>query len=278
MIAKGGSASVYSALDTWSNRQVAIKWVTVEDDAGLFDCAWVKHEAHIIAALEHLHIVPIYDFIIVCDEHAHQAQAAYITMRLMRGGTLAGWLKKEALSLTETCRVFAQIACGLSYAHSRGIIHCDLKPSNILLDKEGNAYLSDFGLARLLNTPINADQQRVITGTPAYLSPEQIRGEVLDERTDIYGLGLILYEMLTGEPVFSAQHSTDMMCIFYKHLTHIPTLPSQINPSVPPALESVVLTALEKSPDSRYPSVDAMLAEMYAAMGGLMNPRAAYSR
>jgi ABC-type sugar transport system substrate-binding protein len=167
------------------------------------------------------------------------------------------------------------VARGLNYAHSKGVVHRDLKPSNILLDDAGNAYLTDFGLAKLIENSLELTKTGNIVGTPIYMSPEQLRGESVDHRSDIYSMGVILYHMLVGHPPFDSSES-NMVSVIYQHLEKLPTPPSTLNPDIPPAVELVVLTALQKNPNSRYASAEEMADELNAALGRKLTSTASY--
>jgi ABC-type sugar transport system substrate-binding protein/predicted Ser/Thr protein kinase len=247
-IGQGGMASVYQAHQSSVNRAVALKVIQLGATAAArreeFRQRFAQ-EARVIAALEHIHILPVYDYGIVDDDFA------WIAMRLLRGGTLADRLAMGALPVERAADVLTQIARALSYAHSRGVLHRDLKPSNILLDETGNAFLSDFGLAKLTESAASITRSDSIVGTPAYMSPEQLRAEALDKRSDIYGLGVIAYHLLTGAPPFSSSES-NVVSIIYQHLEKQPDAPSSRVSGIPPELDAVVLRALAKRPEDRF--------------------------
>ncbi len=265
-IGQGGMASVYRAYQPSVHRSVALKIITLDPTLGEKDEFRSRFalEAQMIAALEHIHILPIYDYGIVKNE------IAYIAMRLLRGGTLADLLAAGPLDLERTADIFTQIARGLSYAHSKGVIHRDLKPSNILFDESGNAYLTDFGLAKMVENSVHLTKSGNIVGTPAYMSPEQLRGDPIDYRADIYSLGCILYHMLVGHPPFEASES-NVVSVIYQHLEKDPIPPGQLNPMVPPAVEHVALRALNKAPGSRYPTASDMADALNEALGRKMS-------
>lgn len=260
-IGLGGMAEVYRAYQPSVNRDIAVKIIYIHDAIG--DDAFPKRfaqEAEVIASLEHIHILPIYGYGIDDD-------IAYLMMRLLRGGSLSDLLKNGFIPLERTVELFGQFAQGLAYAHSKGVIHRDLKPSNIMLDDANNAYLTDFGLAKLVSGgENNLTKSGNVVGTPAYMSPEQLRGEPLDHRSDIYSLGVVLYHMLTGRQPFEAS-TTDLISVIYKHLEKPPEPPSQINPLIPPEVEAVVLKALAKKPDDRFGSAGLMAQELKIALG-----------
>jgi serine/threonine protein kinase/DNA-binding LacI/PurR family transcriptional regulator len=260
-IGKGGMASVYRAYQSSINRSVALKVVSLNMVSEHDDFRErFAQEAQMIAALEHIHILPIYEYGIVNNE------LAYIAMRLLRGGSLADFLEHGPLDIDRAGDIFAQLARGLHYAHHKGVIHRDLKPSNILFDEEGNAYLTDFGLAKMIAGSRDLTEKGNIVGTPAYMSPEQLRGDPIDARSDIYGLGCILYHMLVGHPPFEASES-NVVSVLYQHLEKEPTPPSELNPNIPPAVEAVVLRALNKLPEDRFESAEAMAMALNKALG-----------
>jgi serine/threonine protein kinase/ABC-type sugar transport system substrate-binding protein len=259
-IGKGGMAHVFRGYQTSVHRDVAVKIVFLDRDRE--DNAFAKRfaqEAEVIASLEHIHILPIYAYGIEDD-------IAYIVMRLLRGGSVADMLDDGPLPLERTAELFDQIAHGLAYAHSKGVIHRDLKPSNMMLDDTGNAYLTDFGLAKIVVGGEDLTKTGNIVGTPNYMSPEQLRGESLDHRSDIYSLGVVLYHMLTGRPPFEAADSGDAISVIYKHLEKAPEPPSRINPHVTPQVEAVVLRALSKKPEDRFDNAVEMARELKQAL------------
>jgi len=259
----GGMATVYRAHQASVNRSVAFKIIRLDPNAGETSefARRFEQEAKVIAALENLHILPIYDYGIFNNE------LAYIAMRLLRGGSLSQQLSDGALDLDRTCDVFTQIARGLSYAHQHDVIHRDLKPSNILMDNDGNAYLTDFGLAKSLVDSQDLTKTGTIVGTPVYTSPEQLRGEgALGTRSDLYSMGVILYHMLVGRPPFDSSES-NMISIIYKHLEELPKPPREINPTIPIEVEAVIMKALKKNPAERFATADEMSIALNNALG-----------
>ncbi len=261
-IGQGGMATVYRATQTPVNRDVALKIISLDAAQGARDDFRRRfaNEAELIASLEHIHILPIYDYGIVTDD------LAYIAMRLLRGGSLAGLLNEGQLGLERAADLFTQIARGLAYAHRHNVIHRDIKPSNILLDDAGNAYLTDFGLARLVGDSRDITHSGSIVGTPAYMSPEQLRGLTVDHRSDIYSLGVVLFHMLTGQPPFQTADS-GVVSLIYHHLEKPPRAPSTLNRAITPGVEAVVLRALAKAPAERFDSADDMAAALNSALG-----------
>ncbi|MCO6445569.1 MAG: protein kinase [Anaerolineae bacterium] len=261
VVGRGGMATVYRAEQPLMRRDVALKVIRLNDvaDKNRDFSARFASEAKLIASLEHPNILPVYSYGIT-------GEYAYLAMRFLRGGTLEDLLNGEPMPLEYAIRMFQQFAHGLAYAHSKGIIHRDIKPSNILLDEEDNAYLTDFGLAKLIDAEAGFTKTGQIMGTPVYMSPEQLKGEALDFRSDVYALGCLLYEMLTGSPPFSSSDG-DVIPVIFKHLQTHPEAPSERNPSLPPAFDAVVLRALAKAPADRYPSVRDMANDLNKAIG-----------
>jgi serine/threonine protein kinase/DNA-binding LacI/PurR family transcriptional regulator len=259
-IGRGGMAEVYRAYQPSVNRDVALKIIALDQSS--HDDEFRRRfaqEAEVIAKLEHIHILPIYGYGIETD-------IAYLAMRLLRGGSLSDLLREGPIPMPQAVELFTQIARGLAYAHSKGVIHRDLKPSNILMDDSGNAYLTDFGLAKIVGGEVDLTKSGNIVGTPAYMSPEQLRGERLDHRSDIYSLGVVLYHMLTGSPPFDATLS-DVVSVIYKHLEKPPPAPSSINPQIPPEVEAVILKALSKDREQRFENAGEMANELKKAVG-----------
>ncbi len=264
-LGQGAMAVVYRAFQPSINRHVALKVIRLDDGQGQqedFRRRFAR-EAEVIARLEHIHILPIYAYGI-------DTEMAYLAMRWLKGGSLSELMRSERLPLERIAAIFKQVAHGLSYAHSKGVIHRDLKPSNIMLDDAGNAYLTDFGLAKLAEGSGEITRSGTIVGTPAYMSPEQLRGEPLDQRSDIYSLGVILYSMVAGRLPFEMQ-SNDLVSIIYQHLEKPPTPPSEFNPALPPAVEQVILRALQKNREDRYFSAAEMSSALNEALGQPMS-------
>lgn len=256
-IGAGGMATVYQAHDPLVGRDVAIKMMRASFINEVSFRARFEREVRTIAALEHAAIVPVYDF----GEHDRQL---YLVMRLMKGGTLADVLQRGPLPPNEALAILQQIGPAVDEAHARGIIHRDLKPANILFDDQGHAYLSDFGIVKLTQGEPGLTTSRLMIGTPAYMSPEQIQGDLaLDRRSDIYALGVILFQMLTGQTPYQADGPGQMLM---QHVNEpIPSLLARM-PQLPPACELLVARALAKNREERYQSVASLIADFQAAL------------
>src|SRR5512135_387495 len=243
VIGHGGMASVYKARQPALDRFVAIK-VLLPHQASTpeFRERFIR-EAKAIAQLNHPNILPVIDY-------GQADDLIYIVMKYVAGGTLAERLKRP-IDLASTTNLITQIAAALDHAHQRGIIHRDVKPSNVLLDENEWVQLADFGLAKLLEGDQALTSSGLSMGTPAYLSPEQGQGETIDRHADIYSLGVMLYEMVTGRLPFTAETP---MGVIIKHIYEPPLPPRTLNPAIPEALEAVILKGLTKPIEQRYHS------------------------
>lgn len=250
-LGKGGMATVYKALDPLFEREVALKTLPNQflDDPQFL--GRFKREAKTIANLEHPAIVPVYDY-------GETDGQPYLVMRYMPGGSVAHLLRNGPISLERSLDVVARIAGVLDRAHQDGIVHRDLKPDNILLDEEGNAYLSDFGIAKLLSSHQTLTGNNII-GTPAYMSPEQAQGGGdIDSSADIYAFGALLYHMLAGQPPYQA----DGWALVMKHIQDpVPRL-SVVRPDLPPGCEAVIMKAMAKRREERFATAG-QLAEAF---------------
>ncbi|MFQ5578102.1 MAG: protein kinase, partial [Anaerolineae bacterium] len=260
-VGRGGMATVYRAYQPTVDRDVAIKVITAAITARADAVQRFQREARLIARLEHPHILPVYDF-----DGGHAPP--YIVMRYLDGGTLKAILKQGLLPPAEIAFLLGQIGAALDYAHRQGIIHRDVKPSNIMIDREGNAFVTDFGLARMVDVGGAGKQitkTGMVMGTPDYMSPEQALGESeIDHRADIYALGVIFYQMLTGELPFRAETA---MAVLVQHMQAPVPAATAHNPDLPPVVDGVIATALAKSPAERHTSIVDFVAAATAALG-----------
>ncbi len=240
-LGRGGMATVYRAHDPSVDREVAIKVLPREMLHDPQFRSRFEREIKMVAALEHPSIVPIYD---VGDEDGQP----YFVMRYMTGGSLSDGIEKGKFSVQDTARIIEKIARGLAYSHRKGIIHRDLKPDNILFDDNGDPFISDFGVAKLTESSGGLTGSGVI-GTPAYMSPEQAQGNEIDSRSDVYGLGVIIYQMLSGQQPYSADTP---MGVVVKHITEpVPEILNLI-PSLPNEVDAIIKTAMAKDKTNRY--------------------------
>ena len=256
-LGQGGMATVYLARDPYIQRQVAIKVLSYQLTTDALFQEYFQREAEVIAALEHPCIVPIFDF----GQHGTQP---YFVMRHMVGGSLQDRLEKEKLKLHQLSLIIGRVAEGLDAAHAKGIVHRDVKPANILFDAEGKAYLCDFGLAKLLRQSIDATDTMFV-GTPEYMSPEQVRDDRLDGRSDVYALGVVLYCALAGQPPFEADSS---MATAQAHITEpVPNI-LDANPDLKPVWAEIIDKAMAKDPAQRYSTASELAIDVREAISG----------
>ncbi|MEX0788518.1 MAG: protein kinase [Anaerolineales bacterium] len=258
-LGQGGMASVFKAYHAALDRYVALKVLHpafLEDPNFL---ARFQREARVVARLEHPNIVPVYDF----ADHAGQP---YLVMKYIEGETLKANLSRGPLAKSEGLRIVETVGGALSYAHSQRVLHRDIKPSNILLAPDGGIYLADFGLARIAQAGESTLSNDMLLGTPQYISPEQARGERnLDEGTDIYSFGVVLYEMVVGRVPFSADTP---FSIIHDHIYTPLPMPRSVNPKVPEEVQRVLLKALAKDRGDRFGSVEEMVKAFRTTLGG----------
>jgi len=249
-LGRGGMATVYRGWDPLFEREVAVKVLPPEllHSDPQFKMRF-EREAKIIASLEHPSIVPVYD---VGDDTGQP----YFVMRYMSGGSLSDRIKAKNLTVDDAIKILGQLAPGLDEAHAKGIVHRDLKPSNILFDGKGTPYISDFGIAKLSQAQSSGMTGSAIIGTPAYMAPEQAQGTGVDGRTDIYAVGIILFEMLTGKQPYEADTP---MAVAFKHITDpVPNI-HETNPALPENVDFVIHKAMAKNKDDRFASAEAMV-------------------
>jgi tRNA A-37 threonylcarbamoyl transferase component Bud32 len=252
-LGEGGMASVYKAYQASTDRYVVLKILPPYFAHDPTFVARFEQEAKIVARLQHPHILPVFDF-------GRQDGYTYIVMPYVESGSLADLLEKGPLPLSQALIVVNQVGDALDYAHSFGVVHRDVKPGNILIDRRGNCLLTDFGIARMVEGTTALTRTGGTIGTPAYMSPEQIRAEPLDGRSDLFSLGIVLYEMATGRPPFRADTP---LAVYVKQLNDPLPSPRSYKPDLPEGVERVILKALSKEPADRFQSG----AEMSAALG-----------
>jgi Tfp pilus assembly protein PilF/predicted Ser/Thr protein kinase len=254
----GGMATVWKAYHPALDRYVAIKVLHPSFKEDPQFTARFQREARIVAKLIHPHIVPIYDF----SEHEGMA---YLVMRYIDGRTLKAVLKEGPLATERVMEILEPAGRALAYAHEQGVLHRDIKPSNFILTPAGEVFLTDFGLARMAEATDSTLSRDMLVGTPQYISPEQARGERLDARTDIYSLGVVLFEMLTGKVPYDADTP---YAVIHDHIFSPLPLPTEFKPDIPEAVERVVLKALAKDRDDRFDNVEEMISALEEALAG----------
>ena len=252
LVGSGGMADVYKAMDTRLGRQVAIKVLKEEYSSDKNFVSKFRAEAQAAAVLSHPNIVNVYD--VGEDEGLH-----YIVMELVEGITLKKFIERKGkLELKEAVGIAIQIAQGMEAAHANHIIHRDIKPQNIIISKEGKVKVTDFGIAKAVNDATLSTNSKVI-GSVHYFSPEQARGNYVDERSDIYSLGIVMYEMLTGRVPFDGDNPVS---IALKHINEEIVPPHEYVDGIPPALERAVLKATNKFQTNRFNSADELIEEL----------------
>jgi len=249
-IGHGGMATVYKAYQESLDRYVAVKVLLSNRDPQF--AARFKREARAIAALQHHNILPIYDY-------GEQNGLLYFVMQYVDTGITLHDMLGRPIAMTETLRLIGHVLNALEYAHTRGVVHRDIKPANILMPSPSWALLADFGIAKLLNDSQHLTMTGFIIGTAAYMAPEQASGKPIDARTDLYSLGVVLYEILTGRVPFDAETP---MAMLTKHVYETPPQPRLLNPDLSPLIEAVLLRALQKDPNQRYQTATEMATEL----------------
>ncbi len=265
-LGQGGMARVYRAHQENLDREVAVKVLPPWYAADRSFVERFNLEAKLVARLSHSNIVMVHD---AGEQNGH----IYIVMQLIDGGTLKQRLDQlqaqgQTMDVVEANQIFKQIASALTYAHEKGIIHRDVKPVNVLMDQSGRPILSDFGIAKVLaSTREQLTRPGAGVGTPEYMSPEQCRGEQVDASSDIYALGVMLFEALTGRTPFRGDNYP---ALAHSHIYEMPPHPSAINPRINAAVDQVILTALMKIPQQRYQQANRMADafEQAIAQGG----------
>jgi tetratricopeptide (TPR) repeat protein/predicted Ser/Thr protein kinase len=264
-LGEGGMGQVYLAEDTRLGRRVAIKFPTLTTNERDYRARFLR-EARAISELSGPHIARLYDYGETDEGHP------FLVMELVQGETLGDLMLKGDLTLSQALQIVEHVASALNEAHARGIIHRDIKPSNIMIDDRGQTKVLDFGLAKQLNQDqIHVSEPEAQTllglrtvsgavlGTPAYLSPEQAVGASVDARSDLFALGGVLYECVTGQPAFPG---TSLVEIAAKVIHVDPVPPSTLSPKIPPELDAIILRVLAKRPEKRYQSTDELLADL----------------
>ncbi len=253
---QGGMATVYKAYQANLDRYVAIKVLhpALKEAEGFLER--FEREAMMVAKLEHPNIVPIYDY----DQHLGNP---YLVMRFVDGETLKSYLMKGPISMPRIVQIVTCVGSVLAYAHEQDVLHRDIKPSNIMLTEDGKVFVTDFGLARMVQIGESTLSLDMMVGTPQYISPEQAKGDKLDSGTDIYSLGVVIYELMVGQVPFNADTP---YAIVHDHIfTPLPR-PRDVNPHVPVSIERFLLKALSKVRSERYTTVTEMVDAFLTAV------------
>ncbi|MDH4220058.1 MAG: serine/threonine-protein kinase, partial [Candidatus Aminicenantes bacterium] len=251
-LGRGGMGRVYKVLDTEVQEKIALKILRPEIASNEQTIQRFRNELKLARKISHKYVCRMFDL-------SKEEDLYYITMEYVSGENLKSMIQMMGqLSVGKTIFIAKQVCEGLAEAHRLGVIHRDLKPSNIMIDKEGNAHIMDFGIARSLKTE-DITQTEARIGTPKYMSPEQMAGKELDRRSDIYSLGVILYEMVTGRVPYEGDTAAE---IAVKQDTEFPTHPRKINPQIPQNLSSLILSCIQKDKDMRFKRVEDILDEL----------------
>ena len=253
-IGRGGQGVVYRARQKSLNRIVALKVIGLGQWATKAHVKRFRLEAEAAASLEHPCIVPIY-------EVGERDGACYFSMKFVEGGQLDEVVRRAPMSIRQAVELIAKVARTVHYAHEHGILHRDIKPGNILLDANGEPHLTDFGLARLLETESSITHTLDVLGTPSYMAPEQAVGNnaAVSSATDVYGLGAVLYQLLTGQPPFAGGTTYETIKLL---LDTEPRQPRLLNPKIDRDLSTICLKCLEKDPQRRYSSALALAEDL----------------
>ncbi|MCL5445121.1 MAG: Stk1 family PASTA domain-containing Ser/Thr kinase [Acidimicrobiales bacterium] len=259
LIARGGMAQVYRARDRLLDRPVALKVLFPELSVDRAFVERFRREAQAAANLSHPNIVPVFDW-------GEDGGTYFIVMEFVDGNPLSALLRNAgSLPPDKAADIASHVASALAYAHRHGVVHRDVKPGNVLITSDGLVKVTDFGIARAINTEESLTQTGAVMGTAAYFSPEQAEGIGVDFKSDIYSLGVVLFEMVTGRPPYLGDTP---VAVASKHVRDHPPMPRDLNPAVPVALQSVILKAMEKSPDMRYSTAEEMRSDLLRFLEG----------
>ncbi|HXF67772.1 MAG TPA: serine/threonine-protein kinase [Burkholderiales bacterium] len=258
-LGRGAMGVVYRAEDPLLDRAVAIKTILMAGDAAEraeYEARF-HQEARAAGGLNHPNVITIYDI-------GREGEVVYMAMELLEGTDLRELMRRGGVPLAAALDIAAQVADGLAFAHERGVVHRDIKPANIMVVRGQHAKIMDFGIARMRASDMT--QTGAIIGSPKYMSPEQVAGRRADHRSDIFSLGVVLYELAAGAPPFPGP---EVSLIMHQIATATPRPPSAVNASVPPMLDLIVAKALQKNPDARYQSAAELAADLRACLAGL---------
>lgn len=265
-IGQGAMGVVYKAKDPLIDRIVAIKTINLdfaEDEKEEYEGRFYQ-EAKAAGRLSHQNIVTVFDV-------GRSGDIAYIAMEYLQGRELRDILNDERLPVEQSLDIVVQVAQGLAYAHEHNIIHRDVKPSNIMVVRDGHVKITDFGIARMESASVRT-QTGMVLGSPKYMSPEQVTGKHLDQRSDVFSLGVMLYEMLTGQVPFAGEN---VNAIMYQIINTTPPPPSTLNPEVPSMLNFIVAKVLAKDVDNRYQSAKEFASDLRACRSMMLRSAAA---
>ncbi len=260
-LGRGNMGIVYKAEDPLLDRTVAVKTIILSgdpDERAEYEARF-RQEAKAAGGLSHPNLITVYDV-------GRERDVAYMAMELLDGVELRDLIKDRRLPLPQVLDVIAQVADGLAFVHERGVVHRDIKPGNIMIMPDRRAKIMDFGIARMRVSDVQT-QAGTILGSPRYMSPEQVTSQRADHRSDIFSLGVVLYELATGEPPFVAK---DVSALMHEVASATPRPPSAVDAALPPVLDFIIARALEKEPEARYQSATELAADLRACRAQLV--------
>ena len=258
-VARGGMADVFLSRDLLLDRPVALKVLFPEFASDPAFVQRFRREAQSAARLTHPNVVSVFDW-------GQEGSTYFIVMEYVEGQSLAQVLRESGrMEPDRAATIAADVADALAFAHEHGVVHRDVKPGNVMLARGGHVKVADFGIARAVSTAENLTQTGTVMGTATYFSPEQARGGAVDPRSDVYSLGVVLYEMLTGTPPFTGDNPVS---VAYKHVQELPAPPRRLRQDIPEGLEAIVLKAINKNPANRYATAGEMRADLRRYVAG----------